>query len=231
MRCNNPRPSPFCFAAYVTQQKMSSLRNIRNKTTVEASGTTCRFNELRLTMFQKDAPNKFPVLRGKAAEIRHFAAALLHAGNDFLRESERPEKLMKKLLQLAVRMEVLLDEHADSFKFPPPAQKEFENSATAFAQVNAALAHHFHASGIRLFNHTIKFHYMHHLAVISRRVNPRIGWCYSGEDLMHRVKLMMRAAHRGAGPVVVVPKVMRKYAHGLGMVLAGAIPDSPAGAP
>lgn len=185
-------------------------------------GASCRFNELRLSMFQKDGANAFPVLRGKAAEIRHFAPALLYAAADFLNEADRQEKLMKHMLQMAVRMENLLDEHAISFVLPAPAQKEFEQSANAFVQVNATLAHHFHSSGTRLFNHTIKFHYMDHLALISRRVNPRLGWCYSGEDLMHRVKLMMRAAQRGAGPSVVVQKVLRKYAHGLGMALVGA---------
>lgn len=189
----------------------------------KANRTTCRYNELRLSMFQKNGPNLFPVLKGKAAELRHFAPALLYAATAFLSDTRRHEKLMKTMLQLAVRMEVVLDQNAGSYALPDRAQKEFEHCASTFVQINSALGHHFHPQGLRLFNHTIKFHYMSHLSLISRRVNPRIGWCYSGEDLMQRVKLVVAASQRGAGPSVVVPKAMLKYAQGLGMMLGGRV--------
>ena len=59
----------------------------------EAHLVNCRYNELKLTMFQH---TPFPCLKGKAAEVRNFVPALRHAlaciGID---ETRHHEKLMK----------------------------------------------------------------------------------------------------------------------------------------
>lgn len=174
-------------------------------------------------MFQKDGSSAFPVLKGKAGEIRHVAPALLFAFTSFVAE-ELPEiKLMQLFLHQAVSLESMLDENASIYRLPGQTQARFEQTMLSFVQINVSLGRIFHPRGQRLFNHTIKHHFMCHLAHISRRINPHLGWCYAGEGFMHRVKLIMQSSQRGAAAGVVVPKAMLKYAAGLGLSLHNSV--------
>ena len=99
------------------------------------------------------------------------------------------------------------------------AHTQFRKSIFAFVQLNTDLGNFFHNSGIQLFNHTVEFHYMLHIAEISAYINPRMGWCYSGEDYMKKMKTLVQGSHRGTNPALVVSKVMRSYAVALGLSL------------
>ena len=166
-------------------------------------------------MFQH-AP--FPKLKGKAAEVRHFVPALRHAlaciGVD---ETKHHEHLMRLQLECATKIEEILDAHASSYKLTDEVGRVFRQAVEAFVRSNSALGSHFHPQGKMLFTHTVKMHYMLHIAEISKHINPRLGWCYKGEDMMHKVKVIVQSSQRGSGPTVVPRKVLLKYAQGLGM--------------
>lgn len=48
-------------------------------------------------------------------------------------------------------------------------------------------------------------------------MNPRMAWCYAGEDMMGKVKGIVQASHRGAKAYQIPPKVMSKYVRALGL--------------
>ena len=162
-------------------------------------------------------PNAFPVLKGKGAEIRHLALPLLVACGDFLDDAVEQHKWMKLLLKMAIDMETLLDFHRDEYRFPEQAANDFKKAAYGFVQLNTIVGHHFHDRRQLLFNFTIKFHYVLHLGHIAAYINPRLAWCYSGEDFMHKVKAIVQASDAGSPPWLVPLKTMRKSAQGLGM--------------
>ena len=82
--------------------------------------------------------------------------------------------------------------------FTEGAASVFRKSANGFVALSTAISNHFHRQGTLLFNWTIKWHYLMHLADIAEYMNPRLAWNYQGEDLMHRVKVLVQASHSGA---------------------------------
>ena len=44
-----------------------------------------------------------------------------------------------------------------------------------------------------LFNITIKCHMLLHSILKARHMHPHKSWCYSGEDLMHRTRIVCRS--------------------------------------
>jgi len=162
---------------------------------------------------------QFPYLKGKAAEMKHFAPALLHVCEEALNDDNVQHKRMILGLKMAMKMDDILDNHVEDYKLPVGPAAEFEKCCWAFVQLNTALGHHFHAARICLFNHNIKFHYLLHIGMCAKYLSPRKTWCYGGEAMMKIVKQLVQACQAGCPPPGVVSKVMRKYAQGLGMAL------------
>ena len=133
----------------------------------------------------------FPVLRGKAAEMRHFAGPLRYAFERYMDEGDVQHKHVHALLVAAERMEAILDEHIGAYRLPAPASTEYRDNAIKYVQLTAALGQYFHNAGVMLFHYTIKNRYLMHLALICKYVNPRLAWCYSGEAMMNRVKIII----------------------------------------
>ena len=196
----------------ITQSSMSS--------SIQGYVGRYRFSDLRLSMYVPKAGD-FPCLKGKGAEIKHFAAALHHTCSTLMDEGDEIHMQVKFLLLLVATMEAILDEHRDCYILPPLAQEQFEKCTQVFYQLNTALRGHL-GSEQMLFHHTIKQHYVLHLGLISRYINPGFGLCYKGEDMVHRVRNIVRSNYHGAAPHLVVDKTMRKYAVGLPMHLSNS---------
>ena len=159
-------------------------------------------------------PSDFPRLKGRAAEIRHVGKPLLEAAKEFLDEGNEQRVQIVMALQFSVRMEDILDETAGMYKLPPALADEFEDCAYYFLALNTALGRYFHQTQ-HLFHTTIKFHYLIHIACAARYLHPRLGWCYSGEDFMQKMKQLVASCHRGTPPLQVMTKVVTKYTHGM----------------
>ena len=63
-----------------------------------------------------------------------------------------------------------------------------------------------------LFNVTIKAHYIIHIAVTAKFLNPRLAMCYSGEDYMHHMKRLVQSSVRGTKRLRFTRKCVTKYA-------------------
>ena len=171
-------------------------------------------------MYGPAKPTSFPELKAKAAEVRHLAGPLHALCGELLDGHNEVHKQMTLIMKMAVQMEDIMDEHKDDFRLPALAAKKFKDSAYAFAGLTAVLGHHFHPKGLSLFNFTIKTHYLCHLGDMAAYWNPRKSWCYAGEDLMHKLKVLIQGSQRGAAPHVVVRKIILKYVQGLHLKLS-----------
>ena len=185
---------------------------------LKATGVKNKFSTLKRSMFIRE--RDFPLLKGKAAELKHFLRPLLGAFVNFMDAADEIDKRIKTLLTVSVEMEDILEVNKDRFKFDRDVSARFEQCTHAFHQLNTALANRFHPEGVLLFNHTIKFHALLHIGLISRFMNPRLAWCYAGEDFMMKVRKVAQSSYSGTPPEKVAPKALNKYAHGLGMHLA-----------
>ena len=62
---------------------------------------------------------------------------------------------------------------------------------------------------------------MFHLADCAKHMSPKLAWCYQGEDLMHKVKVLAQASFRGTPPKILGNKILGKYLVGLSQALSG----------
>ena len=69
-------------------------------------------------------------------------------------------------------------------------------------------------------NDAPKNHYLLHLAHRARRMSPNLGWCYQGEDLMHRIKVLAMSSFHGTGPRKFGTKSLAKYLVTLGLTMS-----------
>ena len=82
------------------------------------------------------------------------------------------------------------------------------------AALISGLGHFYHSRGVFLFHFTVKTHYLMHFGLSCTELSPRVGWCYSGEDMMGRVKVLVQASCRSAAPQKLMPKLLQKYSVG-----------------
>ena len=118
-------------------------------------------------------------------------------------------------------LEDIMERNRHEFRIPRRESDKMVANAFAFCQLSTALSQHFHPSGTMLFHFTIKYHYLLHCALMSKYLNPNFFWCYSGEDMMARIKRVIVSAHSGTPAHVLVNKAMQKYIRGLGYTLSG----------
>lgn len=157
------------------------------------------------------------MLKGRAYQIKSMQPALLHALRSIVDRSIPIERHIFNLLEVSVRMETILDSCAECFKLPDNLSQEFIDNTFKYLAVNTLLRRHF--DGIMLFHVTIKSHYLIHIAFSTQYWSPRLGWCYSGEDFVGRIKSLIAACHSGTPARLVVAKSLRRYCVGMGFNL------------
>ena len=79
---------------------------------------------------------------------------------------------------------------------------------------------HFHERAIYLFNFVPKKRYLHHLAYLGRHMSPKLAWCYKGEDLMQKVKILAQGSFRSTPAKILGNKVLAKYLVGFSHALS-----------
>ena len=174
-----------------------------------------QFQNMKLSMFERG--ERFPMLKGKGAEVRHLGRPLLRVFQQHMDAETRQHKQIKMALDFSVQIEEILDVHEDLYALPTDAAKELSDACYAFCGLVTAIGRHYHDAGIQYFNFTIKSHYLLHIALLSMVVNPRLAWCYKGEDFMQIVQKIIAASVRGTPAYSVEAKTLRKYANGLNL--------------
>ena len=110
-------------------------------------------------------------------------------------------KQIELMLKLNVSLETTLTEHKDAFGLPGPVASEFTETAHAMCMILSQVAEHFveasAETGIKLFDITSKAHAMIHSAMLCKYINPRVLWCFTGEDYMQKSQVLAQSCVRG----------------------------------
>ena len=172
--------------------------------------TTTRYNKITHNMIHPPS-KQLPQLKGKAAEIKDLVpviAVILRRRMDPNNEQERD---MVDGLDASARIDQTLKDYKSYYRFPPDVAERFRQDCFQFAQCQNALIHHYHPD-VPLFNVTPKTHYVLHLGLIAKYINPGLGSCWAGEDLMRVARKLWQASCIGnvSGPQVQF-KSMDKY--------------------
>ena len=164
----------------------------------------------------------FPRLHAKAAETKGMLAPTSAALQHFRDLDPSQATLldsMVKVLDLSHSIDVLVD-GMQGFRVQAAQGQQLESLVQEMNVGITKLCHTFHGRGIFLFNFVPKNHYMYHLAQLGRHMSPKLAWCYMGEDLMHKVKVLAQGSFRGCRPRALGNKVLAKYLLGLSHALS-----------
>ena len=176
-----------------------------------------RMTSLSFGMFQ-NARSKIPSLKLRGNVMKKLAPVLRLvwvANMDVGRAEHRNIKLG---LDNCIEIDRLLDDHANLYALPENAGIDLKRNCFEFCQILTALIGHYHP-GQALFNFTIKTHYLMHFGQIGMYMNPALGACHEGEDLMKVVKRLVVSSATGLDMQGQIRKAFAKYARGLAMDL------------
>ena len=154
----------------------------------------------------KNGPGGFPKLKGKAAEIKHLTPAILEIWQDAMNPADSMHIAVHTCLTASVRLDEILDEHT-GFILPASVADEFLSNAVRYVQHNSLLANYL---GLPLFNITMKLHYMLHGARNAKFLNPRVSWCFQGEDYMQHMRVLAHSCLRGLSMEQAQSKLLDK---------------------
>ena len=167
----------------------------------------------KLSMFIRTG--KFPKLRGKASEIRHFGKPLLALWDQFSNPRISLHKQIRLMLKHNVHLENMISLYKDDFAFAAGPAQEFEQTTENMLLLLTQIADHFVDEGIKIFDLTSKTHFLQELAILSRSMNPKVVWCFMGEDQMQRMQQVAKACVRGNRVDQQTAKLARHYRLGL----------------
>ena len=96
-----------------------------------------------------------------------------------------------------------------------PNHAAFETSVHLFLVNYRALHLEARARDLVRWHEVLKVHYLQHIALLSRLMNPRLAWCYPDEDLMRVAKAIASKALVGTSATALVAKVLEQWILGV----------------
>ena len=171
--------------------------------------TTSRFNNLTHNMI-KAPSSKTPELRGKAAQIRTLVPVMVKIWSDRM-DTENPQHrdVLAGLMHSA-EIDIVLAENRRSPSLPVEAQVRLRKACFGFATSQAALVTHYHPE-TPLHNITSKTHSLIHIGMCGAYINPALGACWQGEDMMRVVRSLVQSSSCGSGPMKAGRTAMERY--------------------
>ena len=167
-------------------------------------------------MYQQQG--EYPKLKGKAGEIRHLRRAILGI---FLQSADRGDELLILLmiaLEACCKLEDLIDAHKDEYVFPPDAAREFLETTMIYCQSQSRLSNW---GGATVFKITMKHHYLVHAASRAGFLNPRLVWCFMGEDYMSHMRTLAGSCLKGVPAIKLSHKMAKKVSLAMHLQLSG----------
>jgi len=179
-------------------------------------GIRDHYKRMKLSLFCKPrAPHaNFPVMRGKAIEIRNLAQPLHHIWKARMTAGSTLHSQIEYMLRCSLQLENMIRTHRDKYCYPPPLAAEFRSITEKYLILMSAIARTYGESGRKLFDITTKHHILWHAADSSRMLSPSRTWCYKGEDGMMRVRRIASSCLTGTKHTKVGRKVLQKWCRG-----------------
>ncbi len=117
-----------------------------------------QFGTLRLSMFTSLPKKNFPKLKGRVAELKGLGTPLLNAWDKWISKRDPQHVQVLLLLQASTKLENCLAEHRGLDKHPIIMAEGMLSNALDFLNLATALAGHYNARGVMLWNITPKVH-------------------------------------------------------------------------
>ena len=167
-------------------------------------GITERYRGMRkMTLFQrKKLP---PKLKGRAKQIAALGQPLLALWEAHMNPGIEVHVKIRTLLRVNVAMEKMMKQHQDFLAFPAEEAAIFAKYCFSLCQLHLQLGQHFGEEGLALFPSLPKMHMLLHVCKLAHVLNPRLTWCFKGEDLQKIARTLAASSAKGLmGPQVTV---------------------------
>lgn len=175
------------------------------------------YGKLKLSMFIdiKSPANSYPKLKGKAAEVKHLVPALATVWEHWMEPDDPIHQQILLGLRKSAEIDSILHRNASANSLPAADRDAFASSIWIFLACQTSAARYFSDRGELEFDITVKSHCLAHCAMEAEYINPRKGWCYSGESFMNKCKTLGASAVRGNSAPKACSKMIGKYRHGI----------------
>ena len=155
--------------------------------------TRCRFRTLTLNMFKADLSG-FPTLKGRGGELRDFGPVLREVWRHGMQSGVAWQQTVLDTLEASCTIDELLHIHRDEFAFEGSTYESFFTATSTYCQSMQSL---YRQGGRQVFNCTIKLHAVWHIGYNSKWENPRLSWCWMGEDFMNVCRTLLFSGSKG----------------------------------
>eukprot|EP00971_Amphidinium_carterae_P298110 5923600-Amphidinium_carterae.1 len=175
-----------------------------------------------------EVQKRFPMLKGKASEVKHFVPVALRMAVTLFTSPTEVETLMIGLLEQSNCIDAIVDGSREQFALRPPQALQLREAIMQYNLLTSELRFRFGET--LLFNYTIKNHVLQHLAEDSQLLHPRgpmspttfqsyrLTWGYASEDFMMKVRSLAYGC-KTMDRFALLNSVLRKYTFGLDLLL------------
>ena len=177
----------------------------------------CRYRYLNKTSMYERVFPKYPKLRGKAAEVKYLAGPIYFVWHKYHSPHLRVHRQILLYLKLNLEIEEALILHKDEVALPREEAIEFKHKISTMLLLLTGIAEHFLEE--RLFNLTQKAHFLQHISLLTEFLNPRLAWCFQGEDMQRRMACLAKSSVNGLQPGQTIGKMFRRYRLALHLTL------------
>jgi hypothetical protein len=128
------------------------------------------------------------------------------------------EHLQHKAVLLGLKCSCLMEDSMNMFrtevKWEDHISTEFADCAFHWWACTNGMAAHYNTAPPRrrfLIDVTIKLPMLGHAALEAKYMNPCLGWCYAGDDMMKHTKTMVSCCLQSRSPFKVMDKALKTY--------------------
>ena len=195
------------------------------KTIYARDNTPTQFSNITVSMFtsEREPGVRMPKLSGRAAEVRYLNFPLREIWRELMDRRNMQHVQIECLLNLSCQMEDLLNHYDSSVRFPAVKANEFLQTCMKYLICYNALGY-FYSEVAQprqmLFDMVPKCHMLAHCGLKALEINPRLCWCYAGEDFMHTCKRVTSRCVVGNKGAQATKKFCQMYRMGLHLMLA-----------
>ena len=181
-------------------------------------GTSTRLTNLRLSMFTSpDKPHAdYAFLNVKGSEAKHLLKPLTVISLQDCKNTDFDRRRAACLVEMNHIVEIM--DHADIF-LTAEEQSHLEAALLKFLGHYSWLNSFCVRENRYLFHMVIKFHMLHHLVLDAKYLNPRMYWCFKGEDYVGRISTLAHSVSMGVRSTMISQKATAKYRHWLHLKL------------
>ena len=163
----------------------------------------------------------FPLLGGKGAQIRHLVPILAMIWRQHMRDDERDDKHVEKVIDHLVSFYQCLattDRRGQHpFHLPRSIANQILKHVEQLLMHYCLLAEHSLEQEPATFRWNIvpTHHYFWHLGMQAADLNPRMSWCYANEDFVGKISTIGMSCRHGQVAANRSKSLMAKYILGI----------------